>query len=58
MCVQDLARTMRVDVASLDCLMLSPRQDDLVRFKLLQALDMRSMQSRFGALPTFVLLLR
>lgn len=41
---------MRLDVASLDCLMLSPRPDDLVRFKLLQGLDVRSLQSRFGVL--------
>jgi hypothetical protein len=45
---QDLARTMRTEVSSLDCLMLCPRPDDLVRFKLLQGMDLRAMQSRFG----------
>ena len=46
--VQDLARRLRVEPDTLDCLMVNPSSDELMRLKKLAGLSAQAMQSRFG----------
>ena len=46
--VQDLARRLRVEPDALDCLMVNPSSDELMRLKKLAGLSAQAMQSRFG----------
>ena len=51
---QDLARRLRVEPAALDCLMVNPTSDELMRFKRLAGVSTPAMQSRFGIIKVFV----
>ncbi len=51
---QDLARRLRVQPSSLDCLMINPTPDELMRFKQLAGVPTHAMQSRFAVVKVRV----
>lgn len=45
---QDLARRLNTEPSAMDCLLLAPSTDELMRFKRLQGVSAQAMQARFA----------
>ena len=51
---QDLARRLNTEPSAMDCLLLAPSTDELMRFKRLQGVSAQAMQARFAIIKVCV----